>query len=91
MPDLREDVASGVVDGCGDGLPGFDLFARPDAGDVGVADAERVDGDAFGDDESGGGALRVVLGDDGRGDVVGGAAEAGERSHEDAVGEVEVA
>ena len=63
----------------------------PEAGDVGVADAEGVDGCAFGEDEAGGGALGVVVGHDGRGDVVGRAAEAGERGHEDAVGEVEVA
>ena len=91
VPDLREDVAACVVDGCGDGLPGFDLLLRPEAGDVGVADAQGVDGSAFGDDEAGGGALGVVVGHDGRGDVVGGAAQAGERGHEDAVGEVEVA
>ena len=70
VPDLREDVSACVVDGGGDGLPGFGLLFGPDAGDVGVADAERVDGGAFGDDEAGGGALGVVLGHDGGGDVV---------------------
>ena len=37
VPDLREDASSGVVDGGGDGLPGFDLLLRPNAGDVAVA------------------------------------------------------
>ena len=64
---------------------------RPEAGDVGVADSEGVDGCAFGEDEPGGGALGVVVDHDGRRDVVGRAAEAGEGRHEDAVGEVEVA
>ena len=91
MPDLREDVAACVVDGGGDGLPGFGLLFGPEAGNVGVAYAEGVDGCAFGEDEAGGGALGVVVGHDGRGDVVGRAAKAGERGHEDAVGEVEVA
>ena len=91
VPDLRVDVAAGIVDGGGDGLPGFDLLLRPEAGDVGVADAEGIDGGAFGDDEAGGGALGVVVDHDGSGDVVGGAAQAGEGGHEDAVGEVEIA
>ena len=80
-----------IVNGLGDGLPGFDLLLRPEAGDVGVAYAEWIDGDAFGDDEAGSGSLGVVVDHDGRGDVVGRAAQAGERSHEDAVGEVEIA
>ena len=63
---------------------------RPEAGDVGVTDAEGVDGCAFGDDEAGSGALGVVVDHDGSGDVVGGAAQAGERGHEDSVGEVEI-
>ena len=90
MPDLRVDVAPGVVDGGGDGLPGFYLLLRPEAGDVGVTDAERIDGCAFGDDEACAGALGVVVDHDGGGDVVGGAAQAGERGHEDSVGKVEV-
>ena len=91
VPDLREDAAAGVVDGGGDGLPCFDLLLGPDAGDVAVAYAEGVDGGAFGDDEAGAGALGVVLDGEGGGDVVGGSAEAGERGHDDAVGELQVA
>ena len=74
VPDLREDVSAFIVDGFGDGLPCFDLLLRPEAGDVGVAYAEGIDGDAFGDDEAGGGSLGVVVDHDGRGDVVGCAA-----------------
>ena len=68
------------MDSCGDGLPGFGLLSGPEAGDVGVADAEGVDGNAFRDDEAGGGALGIVLGDDGGGDVVVRSAQAGEGS-----------
>jgi hypothetical protein len=91
VPDLREDVSAFVVDSLGDGLPGFYLCGRPEAGDVGVAYAERVDGDTFGDDEASGGSLGVVVDHDGCGDVVGGSAKAREGCHEDAAGEVEVA
>jgi hypothetical protein len=91
VPDLREDSSASVVGGGGDGLPEVSLFFGPDAGDVGVANAEGVDRSAFGDDEASGGALGVVLGHDGGGEVVGRAAEAGEGGHEDAVGEVKVA
>ncbi len=91
MPDLSEDVSSGAVDGGGDGLPGFDLLGGPEAGDVGVAYAGGVDWDAFGEDEAGAGALGVVLGHERGGDVAGGAAQAGEWGHEDAVRELEVA
>ncbi len=48
VPDLGEDAATGGVDGGGDGLPGLGLLLIPDAGDAGVADAEGIDGDAFG-------------------------------------------
>ena len=91
VPDLREDVPSGGMDGGGDGLPCLGLFARPEAGDVGIAHAERIDGDALAEDEAGGGTLRVVFRDDRGGKVVGSAAQAREGRHEDAVGEVKVA
>src|SRR5882757_6727972 len=90
VPDLRIDVAASVVNGGGDGLPGFGLLLRPQAGDVGVTDAHGVDGCGLGEDESGARAMGVVVDHDGGGDVVGGAAQAGERGHEDSVGEVEV-
>lgn len=91
MPDLGEDAATSVMDGSGDGFPCLGLFFGPDAWDLRVADAEGIDGGAFGKNESGGGALGVVLGLNGRGDVVDGAAQAGEGCHEDAVGEMKVA
>ena len=91
VPDLLEDAAAVSVDGGGDGLPGFHLLLRPDAGDLRVADGHGADGGAFGDDEASGGALSVVLHHDGRGDIVRGAAQAGKRRHDDAAGEIEVA
>ncbi len=89
VPDLGEDASAGLVHGGGDGLPELGLLGGPDAGDLRVADAHGRDGGALGDDEAGGGALAVVLDHDGRGEVVGGAAQARERRHDDAVGEVE--
>jgi len=91
VPDLRENASARVMDGCGDGLPGFGLLLGPDAGNLWVADAEGVDGCTFGEDEAGGGALRVVLGLNGGGDVIDGAAKAGKGRHEDAVRQVKVA
>jgi len=61
MPELGEDAATGLMHGGDDGLPRFGLLLVPDAGHLGVADAEGIDGDALGEDQAGGGALRVVL------------------------------
>jgi len=53
VPYLREDAPAGVVDSFGDGLPGLDLLLRPEAGNVRITDAQRIDGGAFGEDEPG--------------------------------------
>jgi len=86
-PELQPDGAAGLVDGVGDGAPGGDLVAVPDAGDVGVARGAGRDEGALGDEEGAGdgGALRVVVRDEGEGDVGVVGAEAGERGEGDAV------
>src|SRR3984885_1614644 len=71
VPDLGEDMAAGLMDSRGHGLPGFDLLLRPEARNVGVADSQGVDGSAFGEDETGGGALPVVVDHDRGGGGVG--------------------
>jgi len=91
VPNLREDASTGLVYGGGDGLPGFDLLLGPETGDLRVADALGRDGCAFGEDETGGGALPVVVDHDRGGDVVGGAAKPGQRRHDDTVGQGEIA
>ena len=57
VPDLREDVPPGVVDGRSDGLPCLRLLARPETGDLGIPHAERIDGDTLAEDEARGGTL----------------------------------
>lgn len=85
---LGEDPAAALVDGVGDLAPGGDLLAAVDSGSEGVALSLGDGVDALADDQAGGGALGVVLGDErggGAADGVGPAA--GHRGHGDAVGE----
>src|SRR5580658_6351773 len=91
VPELCEDAAAGIVDGSGDAPPTADLLVRPEAGRIRPAESLRADGSGFANDESGGGALRVVLRLQGCGDMIARLrAHSGERSHHDTVGEIEV-
>ena len=77
--------------GVGDAAPALDLLVGDDAGlaDEGLALVVGIG--ALGDDQPDAGALPVVLDDEVPGDAGGTGAHAGERGHDDAVGEVEVA
>lgn len=89
-PQLHVDVAAGRVHAVGDLLPGGELGVGVEAWDVGVAAGARGDEGGFGDEEGAGhaGALGVVFLDEGQLDVVVVGAEAGQRGHDEAVGEL---
>jgi hypothetical protein len=91
VPQLQEDLAAGAVDGFGDVGPAAYLIVGPDARGVRVADAHRRDRSGFAEDQAGRGALYVVLGHQRvRHSAFVGAA-AGQRGHDDAVGQFQVA
>jgi len=59
--ELHEDAAASRVNGVGDSLPAGDLFRRVDRRRPRIADSSRGWRGALGDDETGRGALAVVL------------------------------
>lgn len=91
MPELKEDLASTLVNRRSDLLPGIDVFLTEDGGCVLPSDGLFGDLGAFGDDETCRGTLGVVLDHEVVGDVGARiAAGAGHGAHDDAVRELEV-
>jgi len=90
VPELDDDLAARGVDRVGHAPPAGQLFFRIQAGHVGIALALVADGRGFRDQQAGAGALAVIGGRDGQGY---GARRpvAGQRGHDDAVGELQVA
>ena len=87
MPELKEDPAALRMDGIGHLLPPRHLSFAVDAGRIGVALALTRDLGRLADDQAGGRALPVIFGVEFiRGVVLVGAA-AGQRRHDDAVGQ----
>jgi hypothetical protein len=85
VPDLQEDAAAGGMHGVGDQLPAGDLGRAVDprlAPEGGVA-LDRHG--RLGDQQAGAGALGVVLGHQGIGDMLLAGAAARQRRHENAV------
>jgi hypothetical protein len=68
--------------------PPGDLFGGVDSGGVRVAVAERGDGGCFGNDQSRGGSLAIVLGIQFIRDVACRGSAPGEGSHQNPMGEV---
>src|SRR3954451_18038928 len=62
VPELRENLAAGLVNGIGNLLPAGDLRLRMHAGRADVADALRAHLTRFGDEKTGGSPLRVIGG-----------------------------
>ena len=60
VPELREDPAAGLVHGIGHHFPAGHLLCRVDARGADIAHTLRADLCAFGNQETGRGALRVV-------------------------------
>ncbi|MCY1521783.1 hypothetical protein D9M68_566100 [compost metagenome] len=90
VPQLRHDPAAGGMHGGRDLAPALDLLGRPQPRRVRVAHALRGNGRGLGQDQTGAGALRVVLDHQ----VVGHAARIGVHArqgrHDDAVGQRQV-
>lgn len=91
VPELQEDAPAGGVHRLGHVAPATDLVIGPDAGGVGIAYAHRRDRGGLAEDQAGIGALGVVLGHQGVGHAAFIGAAAGQRRHDDAVGQLEVA
>ncbi len=92
MPELRDDAAAGSVHGVGDPAPSQHLLRAPQARRIGPAEAIGADRGGFGDDKSGRSALGVIFGLQRGRHVIGlTGAHAGERRHDDAIRQIEVA
>ncbi|MCY1184960.1 hypothetical protein D9M73_256960 [compost metagenome] len=91
VPQLQDDPPAGGVHGLGDVVPALHLLVGPDAGGIRIADAQRGHRGGFADDQPGGRALGVVLGHQRVGHTAFVRAAAGQGSHDDAVGEFQVA
>ena len=87
MPKLHENAPARFVDGVCDELPAFDLLIRPDARRVLIADARRRNRCGFADDQTGGGALGVMLGHQRVRHADLARAGTRQRRHDDAVGQ----
>ena len=88
VPELAQDAPAGIVDGLRHQFPALHLCGRPDARRVGIAHAHGRDGRGLGNDHARRRPLRVILRHHGVGDALRARALAGERSHEDAIGQV---
>jgi hypothetical protein len=88
MPELEKDVASRGMNGLDDFFPSGDLFRGVDAGSIGVPVAERRDRGRLGNDQTGGGALAIVLGIQFIRDVACRGSAPSEGSHQDPMGKV---
>jgi hypothetical protein len=86
VPQLREDVPAGGMNRVGHRLPALDLGGIPQARRKGPAEPFAADPCRFADDQTGAGALGVIIGNDRRRHAIAGRPAAGERRHDDAVG-----
>lgn len=77
VPDLQHDAAAGLVHRLSNLAPAGDLIGAMDAGFGGKAGGVRQHHGALADHQSSAGPLGVVLGHQGRGDMVGGGTAAG--------------
>ena len=91
VPQLQDDLAACSVHGLGHIAPAAYLIIRPDAGGIRVTDAHRGYGRGFTDDQPSAGALHVVLGHHRVGHAAFIGAAAGQRRHDDAVVELQIA
>lgn len=87
MPQLQEDTTAGSVHRIGDPAPAGHLFGAVDTRRRQIALAHGADLRAFGHDQSGTGALSVVIGGDRRRHVAGIGPVTGQGRHDDAVGQ----
>jgi hypothetical protein len=92
MPELEQHAPASRVHALDNLSPALDLFVRPDAGGVRIADPLRRDRCRFGNDEAGGGALHVIFAHERvRNSALASRPVARQRGHENAVWKLEVA
>jgi len=89
VPELEEDSALCGMNSLDDFFPSCDLFGGVDTGGVGVTVAEGGDGSCFGNDQTSGGPLAIVLGIQFIRDVACRGSAPGEGSHQDPMGKVQ--
>ncbi len=87
VPELDDDLAAGRMNGIGDLAPGGYLFRRMDARGIEVTLSHRADLAGFGDDQPGTGPLTVVLDSHRSRQMALDCPIAGQRCHDDAVGQ----
>lgn len=90
MPQLTEYTSAGGVHGIRDETPAGDMVSGVDLAGLVPAAAEEGDMGAFGNEQPGGGTLRVVVGHEGVGDVGGTGTAARHGCHDDAVRQSEI-
>ena len=86
MPELHHDFSARCMDGLGNRLPAIQLLGAVKARHIGVTLGLRRDRGGFGNQQTGAGPLRVVLGHQRRRNCAG-RTVAGQRGHHDAVGQ----
>ena len=91
MPKLRKDMAAGLVNSVSCRSPGLNLSVAPEARHIVISNADGIDSYAFGDDEAGTRALGIIIGHYGSCEIVHSSAQARERSHKHAVGQMKIA
>ncbi|MNC53903.1 hypothetical protein D3C75_1033550 [compost metagenome] len=91
MPQLQEDPPAGAMNGLGDVGPAAHLVIGPDTRGVRITDTHWRHRSGFAEDQAGAGTLHVVLGHQRVGYPAFIGAAAGQRSHDDAVRQFEVA
>ncbi len=89
VPQLQKHAATGFVDRLGDVFPPLHLCTVPNAGCAPIADALRRHGGRFAQDQTGSSSLPIVFRHHGVRNALDASALAGERCHDDAVGQLE--
>jgi len=92
VPKLRNDAAAGGMHGVCDQAPSAHLIRAPQSGGIGKAKAVSTDRGRFRDDQSSRSTLGIVFGlQRGRHVIHRPSAHAGERCHDDAIGQIQIA
>ena len=92
VPKLRNDASAGGMHGVCDQAPSAHLIRAPQSGGIGIAKAVSTDRGRFRDDQSGRSPLGIVFGlQRGRHVIDRPSAHAGERRHDDAIGQIQIA
>jgi len=88
MPNLSKDPPTRAMNRLRNRLPRLGLRRRPDAGNVSITHAHRINRNTFRDNQTSACSLAVVLADDRRRYVIGCTPKTCQWSHEEAVGKL---